>query len=255
LSRHPLIIGHRGAAGLAPENSLAGFARAIELGADGVECDIHLTSDGVPVVIHDAALGRTTDGKGPVAAHSAQAIRRLSLRRDGGAIPLLRDVAQMLAPTNLLLNAEIKTAARGRRYAGIEDAVARVLTECGMIGRAVVSSFDWNCVGDFIARARPGLALGLVTKRRALFQGGPLRCLARARRRGFDGICIGVDALKRRRIAAAERAAIWVYGVETDAQLDRVLQSGFAAIITDRPDLALIRREAIPARPPHPPRE
>ena len=242
-----LIIGHRGAAGLAPENSRAAFECAIACGADGVECDVHLTSDGVPVVLHDAALGRTTDGKGPVAAHTARDISRLALRKGGGAIPALHDVVQMLAPTKLLLNLEIKTAARGRRYRGMEAALAATLTDGGMIGRCVVSSFDWDCVTDFMRIARPARALGLISKRHLLLAGGPARCLDRARRRGFDGICVPVEALNRRRIAPDDRRTIWVYGVDTEAQMDRMLQAGFAAIITDRPDIALIRRAAIQA--------
>ena len=64
MSELPLIIGHRGASAIAPENTLAAFKRAIQDGADGIEFDVRLSQDGVPVVIHDATLARTglTDG-------------------------------------------------------------------------------------------------------------------------------------------------------------------------------------------------
>jgi glycerophosphoryl diester phosphodiesterase len=65
---HPIVIGHKGAAAVAPENTLASFAKALELGADGLECDIRATADGVPVIIHDATLDRTTDASGEVAS-------------------------------------------------------------------------------------------------------------------------------------------------------------------------------------------
>ena len=67
----PLIIAHRGASGLAPENTMAAFRLAVAMGADGFELDVQLSADGQPVVIHDARLNRTTDRMGAVAALTA----------------------------------------------------------------------------------------------------------------------------------------------------------------------------------------
>src|SRR5919202_3540380 len=75
------VVGHRGAMGHCPENTLASFARALELGADWIECDVHLSRDGVPVVIHDETLDRTTDGHGLVAEHTLAELKQL----DAGA--------------------------------------------------------------------------------------------------------------------------------------------------------------------------
>lgn len=75
------VIGHRGAAGYAPENTLPGFTLALRLGVDAVELDVHLSRDGVPVVLHDDTLDRTTNGSGPVAAASSADLKRL----DAGA--------------------------------------------------------------------------------------------------------------------------------------------------------------------------
>src|SRR3954467_15312085 len=69
--RKPLVIAHRGASGLAPENTMAAFRLAVALGADGFELDVQLSADGQPVVIHDARLNRTTDHTGAVAALTA----------------------------------------------------------------------------------------------------------------------------------------------------------------------------------------
>ncbi len=73
----PRVFGHRGAAGLAPENTLPSFALALAMGADILELDVHGTRDGAIVVIHDATLDRTTDGTGPVAAYSLAQLQRL----------------------------------------------------------------------------------------------------------------------------------------------------------------------------------
>jgi glycerophosphoryl diester phosphodiesterase len=73
----PLVFAHRGGAGLAPENTLPAFQRGLAEGADGLEFDVRLSADGVPMVIHDATLDRTTDGTGPVAARTAAELARL----------------------------------------------------------------------------------------------------------------------------------------------------------------------------------
>lgn len=243
MTARPLIFGHRGAAGLAPENSLSGFDRAILLGADGIECDVHLSADGVPVVIHDAAVGRTTDGRGTVESLTARELARLALRRGGGALPTFDAVVDLLAPTPLLLNVEIKTAQRGRRYPGIEAAVVRSLARAGMTGRAIVSSFEWECVADVLALARPRAALGLLNRRGLAGAGGTTRALARARALGFDGLCLPAECLRLLRLDLADRAAVWVYGVDTRSALRRAFTSGIGAVITDRPDLALVLRD------------
>ncbi|MCK4374153.1 MAG: glycerophosphodiester phosphodiesterase, partial [Candidatus Brocadiae bacterium] len=71
------VVGHRGAAGVEPENTLRGFRLAVELGADWTECDVHLTKDGRPVVMHDETVDRTTDGEGPVDSFSWAELRKL----------------------------------------------------------------------------------------------------------------------------------------------------------------------------------
>ncbi|HEY9854311.1 MAG TPA: glycerophosphodiester phosphodiesterase family protein, partial [Stenomitos sp.] len=76
-SDRPLVIGHRGAMAMAPENTLASFREAIAQGADGLECDVHLTRDGQVVVMHDFTLDRTTEGAGAIAAHTLAELRRL----------------------------------------------------------------------------------------------------------------------------------------------------------------------------------
>src|SRR4051794_30509551 len=79
--RPPVVVAHRGASGLAPENTLAAFRLAVELGSPGVECDVHLTADGRVIVIHDATVDRTTNGSGEVAAQPFEALRALDAGR------------------------------------------------------------------------------------------------------------------------------------------------------------------------------
>ncbi len=73
----PLVIAHRGASAEAPENTIAAFERALAVGADALQLDVHLSRDDQPVVIHDFTLERTTDGSGPVRAHTVRELKRL----------------------------------------------------------------------------------------------------------------------------------------------------------------------------------
>jgi glycerophosphoryl diester phosphodiesterase len=77
----PFVIAHRGASNVAPENTLAAIEQAVALGADGVEVDVRATADGVPLLLHDATVDRTTDGAGDIEALSWAQVQRL----DAGA--------------------------------------------------------------------------------------------------------------------------------------------------------------------------
>lgn len=133
-----LIIGHRGAAGLFPENTLAGFARAVDLGVDGVEFDVRMAESEV-VVIHDERVDRTTNGTGMVSEMSFAELRRL----DAGAgqpIPTLQEVLEVL-PKQLMVNIELKGSGTARPVAGVvgDIALGRETTDFPSL---LVSSFD-----------------------------------------------------------------------------------------------------------------
>ena len=142
---HP-VIGHRGASGLAPENTMQSFALALEQGADALEFDVRLSSDGVPVVLHDPTLGRTCDRIEPVEALSAAALAEADagyrFSGDGGTswpfrgrqigIPSVADVLQRFPDTPLLIEVKEVRAARP---------VANLIRERGAAGRVVVASF------------------------------------------------------------------------------------------------------------------
>lgn len=103
----PWVIAHRTTMGHAPENTLQGLRLAAELGADAVEIDVQLTADGVPVLLHDTTLDRTTDATGPLLARSADQLR--SVNAGGEPIPTLRQVLHEL-DSRLTLVVECKAA-------------------------------------------------------------------------------------------------------------------------------------------------
>lgn len=96
-----LKIGHRGAMGYEPENTLRSFKKAIELNVDMIEFDVHVCKTGEIVVIHDDKLDRTTNGKGDVSKTSFKELRKLNAGK-GEKIPLLQEVLNLLCPTKLI---------------------------------------------------------------------------------------------------------------------------------------------------------
>jgi glycerophosphoryl diester phosphodiesterase len=152
------VIGHRGAAAYAPENTLASFRRA-----DALEFDVRRAADGIPVVHHDPTLDRTTDRGGPVASLTSAELAQVDagyqfrgegpepghrFRGGGVNVPTLREVVLAFPVTPLLI--EIKERE-------VQDAVARVLVECDAVDRAVVAGNDWRALTAF---AGPPFNLG-----------------------------------------------------------------------------------------------
>jgi glycerophosphoryl diester phosphodiesterase len=144
------VIGHRGAMGHCPENTFVSFERALELGADWIELDVHLTRDGALAVIHDELVDRTTDGHGLVKDHTLAELKKL----DAGAwfapefagqrIPSLDEVLDWARARSTVVDIEIKNAPV--YYAGIEEVVVESLDRSGMAEQVIVISFDHRSV-------------------------------------------------------------------------------------------------------------
>lgn len=133
-----LNIGHRGASGHLPENTLAAFEKAVDLGADMVELDVHLSADGRVVVIHDETVDRTTNGSGRVSDMTLEQLRALDAG-GGEKIPTLEDVLQSVAG-RCGVNVELKGLGVA---APVADILRRFVRESGISrDNFVVSSFD-----------------------------------------------------------------------------------------------------------------
>lgn len=144
-SRDKIFVwGHRGAAAVEPENTVASFLFAAGHGVDGVECDVQLSRDGKVVVLHDATLDRTTEGHGPAGDLSWAKLSTLRTRRSDGSlseekIPLLEEVLEAL-PDDLPLLVEYKNGPRF--YEGLVEETLAVVDRLGARARVMVSSFD-----------------------------------------------------------------------------------------------------------------
>jgi glycerophosphoryl diester phosphodiesterase len=141
------IVGHRGAAAHAPENTLASFEKARELGVDMVEFDVHLTADRRCVVIHDETVDRTTDGHGLVGSKTLPELRELDAG-NGERIPTLEELLAWARDVEMPLSVELKhpNVCTNRPYEGLEEAVLGLLEQFGLIERAFVHSYHHAAV-------------------------------------------------------------------------------------------------------------
>jgi glycerophosphoryl diester phosphodiesterase len=230
----PLVLGHRGAPRELPENTFGSFRRALEHGADGVELDVQRSADGVPVVIHDLTLDRTTDGSGEVAAHPWEALSSLCAG-PGEPLRRLEEVADWAAGAGAWLNVELKAE-------GVEAAVLAVLERAGMLERSFVSSFLPVPVLE-VGRLAPGMRRALVTE----FWNPTVAEIVRDCTAG--GVCI------ERRLAtpellhelAAARLTPVVWTVDDPAEIERLLRLGVGAVITNHPERGVAARRRVAA--------
>ncbi len=261
----PLNIGHRGAAGEAPENTLAAFDLAARQGADGIELDVHLSADGVPVVIHDPRLERTTSGSGRVREHSATALRRLSAgswfnrrypsraraRYASLKIPLLSEVLEWAREKKRLAFVEIKEG--GNVYPGIEAKVLAEIERSGTAPLTTVISFHLPTL-QRVRRMDSRIPLGIDFTR-------PILALRRAKAIAADSVLPHWAFASRRFIRRSHRAGIHVLVWDADqSKIDlrprwmrRKISDGVDGIITSFPARLAEILARLNVEPPGPP--
>lgn len=139
-----LIIAHRGASAYAPENTMEAFELAAQMGADGIELDIHLTSDGQVVVCHDEKVDRTSNGQGLITSYTLEELRAMDFgyhfydkERKGIKVPTLDEVYALVAPLGMIVNVEIKSA-----DPAIIPLCHELAKKHGMEKKVIYSSFD-----------------------------------------------------------------------------------------------------------------
>lgn len=228
------IYAHRGVSAHHPENTLAAFAAALELGVEGIELDVHLSGDGVPVVIHDATVDRTTDGTGPLSDFTGKQLGLL----DAGAeqhVPTLEQVLRMAAG-RARVNIEIKDPA----------AVAAVLAVAGSVPELdfFASSADWQSLAA-IANARPGTGVYPLTFVAGIegigldARGSLAAAIEFVLNHGGAGVSVWERGLGQSHIDAIHNEGLeaWVWTVNDVARARELQMLGADAICTDDPAL------------------
>jgi glycerophosphoryl diester phosphodiesterase len=241
-----LNVAHRGASAAAPENTLAAFRAAVELGADGIELDVMLSKDRVPVIHHDFKLGRTDNGSGPVGRQTLTQLKRLDAGSwkhpsfAGERIPTLTEVFQTL-DRQVVVNVELKTESFGAN--GLEAAVVDVIKRCHMVDMVIVSSFN----PFSLMRVRdlaPQLPLGLLfAPRRRIV---PVRAWLLHALRPVFGRMSRPEALHPHHELVTPRFMRWAKGrryrvntwtVDDPDTMRRLVKLGVDAVITNTPDV------------------
>lgn len=236
LKTRPTCIAHRGGSGIAPENTLAAFEKAIRIGAPWAELDVRASRRGALVVIHDRSLERTTNGSGQVSDFTLKELQSLnagshfSPKFAGERIPAFNEVLKA-ARGRLRLLVEIKEE-------GIEEAVASALRKSRMSDDCIVISFSPRVLYRMRSIAKD-IATGLILKLDKPVPPSPL--ILRARRVGGSMISPSKEGVTRKFVEAAHSkdVPIITWTVNEAARMRELLATDVDGITTDRPDILL----------------
>lgn len=235
------VIAHRGASHYAPENTMSAFKAAHEMGADMIELDVQLSSDGIPMVIHDADLKKTTDGDGFVFSYTAEKLRRL----DAGSwyseafinepIPFLEEVLEWAAG-KIALNIEIKSeSVVDETEIGVEQKVLDLVQRYEMDNHVLISSFDYR-VFEHLKNLKARISTGLLYDRKEESGRSPEALVDEYQANAFH---INWRWLNTRRMKRLNTAGIPVmaYTVNSERKMRQLIRYGVAGIFSDRPEL------------------
>jgi glycerophosphoryl diester phosphodiesterase len=233
----PRVFGHRGAMGYAPENTFASIERAVEIGVDAIELDVHLTADGEVVVIHDHELDRTTDGDGILGEKTLAELKSLDAGKHfgdeftGQRIPTLGEVLEW-AHGRCVLDIEIKGGPWP--YAGLEAKVVDLIREHEMIDQTIVISFEHPTVARVKALA-PEIATG------TLWSARPIDPVAVAQAAGANAILpfwsyCDADTVER---AHAAGLSVHPWATSSPAVVERLIALGVDSICSNHPDVVV----------------
>ncbi|MNX90265.1 Glycerophosphoryl diester phosphodiesterase [compost metagenome] len=224
----------------APENTLDSFREAFAQGADGVECDVHLSADGQVVVLHDDTLDRTTSGHGPVDALPYAELRALDAgswyasRFAGAHVPLLSELLALVKAVGEARGVTpyvvIELKAGSRRYPGIEAAVIDEVRKAGLGRRALFISFDHFAIKTLKGLA-PELAGGI------LYHALPVDPVAMARAARADAVAPAVEDVEADQVRALHAAGLSVFAwtVRTPDEARRMAAAGVDAFGANAP--------------------
>ncbi len=248
------VWGHRGASGYAPENTLISFQKAIDMGAQGIELDVQLTKDGEIVVIHDETVDRTSNKTGWVKDYTLAELKEMDFNYQNHTnpwaageqvlgepiypelgkveIPTMREVFELIKPTDLVINIEVKT---GVVFYPIEEKLLALTKEMGMEDRVVYSSFNHSTVVK-IKELKPDAKVGF------LYMDGTLEMPDYAKKYGVENLhpalwlCQDFEFIKECKMKGI---GLNVWTVNDEEHMGMCCKAGIDAMITNYPDRAL----------------
>lgn len=230
---HPFVIGHAGAAGEAPPNTLAGVRACLAAAADAMEIDVQLSADGVPVLMHDITVDRTTNLEGPVRSLTAA---QLAAADAGGGepVPTLAQVLDAVAG-RLCVMCELKsTPGFPDQDARLADAVVETIARHRAHAWTAIHSFN----ADIVGRARHAdqrISAAIISP--PVNGPGLETLLLQVLVRNAQAITVHHSAVRRELVLAAKRrqVTVWTWTVDDAPEWDRLCDVGVDGIITNVP--------------------
>jgi len=243
--RLPWVIAHRGACSVAPENTMAAFRRATEMGVDCIETDLHLSRDGRLIIVHDSTLNRTTSGDGLVKNFTFKELRELDAGKwfseefAGERLPSVEELLDLAGQHDLSLYLEVKG---GAGY-GVERAVISALRGRKESKATVVLCFDASVL-DRIHQLDRLLMTGL------LFESNPMEMVKEAVRVGARQIAPRGDCVTPELIDDAHRRGLKVvtWTINEASQMRALASMGVDGIMTNHADRLIAVRDTLPPK-------
>jgi glycerophosphoryl diester phosphodiesterase len=235
----PLIIGHRGASAVAPENTMAAFREAIAAGADGIEFDVRLTRDGVPVVIHDRSLHRTAR-----LPHHIADVTWSELQQVDDTVPGLDELLTLFESNDLLMYLEIKCDSPAERLPLVE-ACCQLINQHSLKERVIVGCFDLAALK--VVRSVDTDIKTAASFELAISTASPLSdqyILDKTASVEASALALYHRLARKRLVEKAKLAGLWVavWTVDDPTWVERARTLGIDALITNNPAVMLAAR-------------
>lgn len=238
-----VVIAHRGASAYYPENTMAAFEGALEMGSEMIELDVMMTKDRVPVVFHDASLNKHTDGKGPLKNLTLAELKKLDAgswfheKFRGERIPTLDEVLEFAAG-KIALNIEIKTeAVTDELRDGVEEKSLRLVKKYGMENHVLFSSFDYRTIRH-LKELDPDISAALLYNKR---RSGRLMPSELIKKYEADAFNCNYFQLNKKRHSDLKSHGIptFIYTVDKRTRMKKLLEMGVQGIFTNKPDVLI----------------
>ncbi|AIQ58744.1 glycerophosphodiester phosphodiesterase [Paenibacillus borealis] len=233
------ILAHRGASAYAPENTMAAFGLALDMGAHGIELDVQLTRDGKLVVIHDLSIDRTSDGTGLVGELTLEELRQYDFSyafagkygTDGSRLPELGEVMEFAMNHGLYINIETKDYSRP--YGEVNMRTAELVCRYGYTENTLISSINHNAVAR-LKRDYPDLRTAIAFMESFYrLEEYAANCRADVLHPYYQGV--DEDFME---LANRSRFEVNPWTVDDEAEMIRLRNLGVTRIMTNKPDLA-----------------
>lgn len=232
------ILAHRGASGVAPENTMVAFKKALDMGSHGLETDVQMTKDGVLILCHDETVDRTTHGKGFIKDFTLEELRKLdagikfSEEFKGERIPTLEELLQLISGQDIILNLELKSGPIF--YPDIEAKVLEMLYKYNYIENSVISSFNHYSLVE-VRKLDPDIKIGV------LYMAGLYEPWKYAKDLGANAIHPYLYSVAPEIVLGAKLngVPIAVFTVDEPSMIRKFVSADVEQIITNYPDVAL----------------